>query len=104
MPQPAGEFYLGDPLTQLGALELVLGVGNGFLDFRRALLDGRVRAGPADDAVKVAVGPDAPRASQIGQRRFTEALAGILGDEPRSRQDGDVFEDPNAPVAGAGGP
>ena len=97
----AGE--LGEPLLELLAVVLAVGLGDLAADHLGPALDLVGRAGPFDDRGVLAVDRDLLGAAQVGELDVLEVDAQVLEDRLAAGQDGDVAEHGLAAIAVAGG-
>ena len=97
----AGE--LGEPLLELLAVVLAVGLGDLAADHLDPPLDLVVGAGPLDDRGVLAVDRDLLGLAQVGELDALEVDAEVLEDRLAAGQDGDVAEHRLAAVAVAGG-
>src|SRR4051794_35245039 len=95
----AGE--LGQPLLQLLAVEVGVGVLDLGLDLLDPALDRLRLAVPVDDRRRVLRDDDAAGAPELRELRVLELQAHLLGDDLAAREDGDVLEHPLAAVTEA---
>ena len=96
----AGE--LGEPLLELLAVVLAVGVADLAADHLGAALDLVGRAGPLDDRGVLAVDRDLLGAAQVGELDVLEVDAQVLEDRLAAGQHGDVAEHGLAAIAVAG--
>src|SRR4051812_6633830 len=96
----AGE--LRQPLLQLLAVEVRVGVLDLALDLLDAGLDRLAVAGTVDDRGRILVDDDLAGAAELRQLRVLELEAELLGDDLAAGEHGDVLEHPLAAVAEAG--
>ena len=94
---------LGEPLLELLAVVVALGVGDLAADRLDPALDRVVAAGALDDRRVVLVDHDLLGPAQVAQADVLELDAQVLEDRLAAGQDGDVFEHGLAAVAVAGG-